>query len=710
MIGTLLFYALYPLTRLLGSWGSDVLKKRLSPAQVNGKAVWDGVGAPTRRFEQSQTAPLDQRLDPGPGSSGEMGKGMKAQSPGKEGGLLPDVDKEERAAGLCESERLLETDEVQRAEMEKEAETHDGNQEDTVKISEQDIQQTTAQANVSPVTGPQEPLAYGDRKPAEDDTPATVCPLEEQTTQLIIDESNPSAEAPAEEAECWDTCVGLDPDGASSPSLALSFLLSDGPTEDSGFGHDQPAWHFPAGPGLAQELQCPLWQFPTMSYYPTLKQADPFEVTWRLWEEVDEGAAAAPLPFPKVAFDFTVMSYNILAQDLLEAHQELYTHCPLEVLEWSYRCSLLLKEIQKWVPDILCLQEVQEDHYHDQLHPALSQMGYTCVYKRRTGDKTDGCASCYRGDRFSEISITALEFFRPETELLDRHNVGIVLLLRPVVPQGSKVKGPPLCVANTHLLFNPRRGDVKLAQLGVMLAEMDSVFRSCKAGGEHCNVVLCGDFNSVPNAPLYQLITTRQLFYNGLPAWAISGQENLWHQTQCYRLFAPLWPSSLGIGDNCQYTVAKEMLESSGKHQYSRDFLLQLRFCPAACVRPVKLEQIPGVTDDTPDASKENQSEEQRFRTTISHRLDLQSAYTHVLPGSGQSEVTTLHSKGAATVDYIFYSPKRPHSDLKGLTLLGCLSLPSEDVLWSINGLPSHIFPSDHLSLLTNFQLLLDAE
>ena len=72
---------------------------------------------------------------------------------------------------------------------------------------------------------------------------------------------------------------------------------------------------------------------------------------WRVWEEVDDSAAAAE-PFTKPTMDFTVMSYNVLAQDMLEANQELYTHCPLEVLEWSYRCSLLLEEIQKWGPDV----------------------------------------------------------------------------------------------------------------------------------------------------------------------------------------------------------------------------------------------------------------------------------------------------------------------------------------------------------------------
>lgn len=144
------------------------------------------------------------------------------------------------------------------------------------------------------------------------------------------------------------------------------------------------------------------------------------------------------------------------------------------------------------------------------------------MYKRRTGNKTDGCATCYRSSCFSEVSVTPLEFFRPETELLDRHNVGIVLLLMPVVTKGSEVKakGQLLCVANTHLLFNPKRGDVKLAQLAILLAEIDCMVKSCE--GEHCNLILCGDYNSLPHTPLYELITTGELYFQGLPAWMVS--------------------------------------------------------------------------------------------------------------------------------------------------------------------------------------------
>lgn len=150
-------------------------------------------------------------------------------------------------------------------------------------------------------------------------------------------------------------------------------------------------------------------------------------------------------------------------------------------------------------------------------------LGYTCAYKQRTGSKTDGCATCYRTSHFTEVSVTPLEYFRPDTKVLDRHNVGIVSLLRPVVTSVSRVTlmGPPLCVANTHLLFNPRRGDVKLAQLAVMLAEINRVVKSCEANGELCNVILCGDFNSVPHSPLYELITTGELCFQGLPAWTV---------------------------------------------------------------------------------------------------------------------------------------------------------------------------------------------
>ncbi|KAM3871348.1 protein angel homolog 1 [Diretmus argenteus] len=700
-------------------------KKPLSP--VDGKALCNGGGGVlARTFTKSEMTPLDQW------PRGQTGEGPEEQGREKEDRKRPDLDEEQPSAVLHEQTK----NEPTLKKPEKEAEMSDGQQKDQedseeapmqedqeVAIDHEELQMkfNVENGTIAPtdiIRPPEYLLAYLQSMSAEDSLPETTCPTEEQT-HTMEESKTPDQQAVAE-TECWDeyiiagTNVMVEEVISPTPQLDLASLLSETQPKESSV---QTGWHFPVGHGLTEAVHCPLLTFPAMSYYP---RSQPFEVIWRLWEEVGERPAAVEpsqrsFPDNKALFDFSVMSYNILAQDLLDANQELYSHCPLEVLDWSYRYYLITEEILKWTPDILCLQEVQENHYKEQLHPVLSQMGYTCVYKRRTGTKSDGCATCYRGDRFSELSASLLEFFRPETVLLDRDNVGIVLLLQPVVTKGSEVqaKGPALCVANTHLLFNPRRGDVKLAQLAIMLAEIDRTVKSCKARGQHCDVILCGDFNSVPHMPLYQLITTGQLFYQGLTASMISGQEDMSFKAYYHKLFAPLWPDSLGITDTCQYTTAQEMPHSqsqeSGKLPYNHDFLRQLRFCPAACVRPADLELIPGVTDNTPEASRKSMFNVKRLR----HGLNLSSVYKHIVQGSGHSEVTTLHSDVGATVDYIFYTAKCNSTSNQnagvhvagGLELIGCLSLLSEDDLWSMRGLPNSIFPSDHLSLLAKFQL-----
>lgn len=118
----------------------------------------------------------------------------------------------------------------------------------------------------------------------------------------------------------------------------------------------------------------------------------------------------------------------------------------------------------------------------------------------------------FKRERFSLVSCHPLEYFRRGVPLLDRDNVGLVLLLRPIDSNGSFAN---ICVANTHLLYNPRRGDIKLAQLALLLAEINQVAQLPDGG--ICPVVLCGDFNSVPWSPLYHFIKESRLEYDGMP-------------------------------------------------------------------------------------------------------------------------------------------------------------------------------------------------
>lgn len=151
------------------------------------------------------------------------------------------------------------------------------------------------------------------------------------------------------------------------------------------------------------------------------------------------------------------------------------------------------------------------------LQPLALLTGYHCEYKMRTGRKPDGCAICFKHSKFSLLSANPVEFYRRNVALLDRDNVGLVLLLQPKAPHASC---PVVCVANTHLLYNPRRGDIKLTQLAILLAEMARVAQ--QQDGSFCPVVMCGDFNSVPGSPLYSFIRDGKLDYEGLTIGQVS--------------------------------------------------------------------------------------------------------------------------------------------------------------------------------------------
>ncbi|XP_053330945.1 protein angel homolog 1 [Spea bombifrons] len=450
-----------------------------------------------------------------------------------------------------------------------------------------------------------------------------------------------------------------------------------------------------------------------------------YELLWRDWEDLcDPEAPGSDL------FDFTVLSYNILAQDLVVQNPELYWHCAPTILAWAYRWQNILQELQHWEADILCLQEVQEDHYREHVLPSLSAMGYSCHYKRRTGRKTDGCCTCFKTHRFSLLSESHVEYFRPGVDTLNRDNVGLLLLLNPLLeePLKDKYSPRPVCVANTHLLYNPRRGDIKLAQLALLLAEIDRVSRAPE--GSHYPVILCGDLNATPDSPLYRLLRSGMVTCENLPTWKVSGQEKKCPSPYPRMLPSRLWPEALGINHYCQYG-APSAPDHSDRLMYSRQQLLQLRYCDCALQRPTDLPLIKGVTDNEPGllaesaddfppvSSPDAQTPGLRPPTVLRHSLHLTSAYSHFLPAKGRPEVTTIPGGVGSTVDYICYSAEpipmgsmshgvRFYQD-KELRLLGRLCLLSEDDLWAAHGLPNPFCSSDHLCLLARFGLDLSA-
>lgn len=226
---------------------------------------------------------------------------------------------------------------------------------------------------------------------------------------------------------------------------------------------------------------------------------------------------------------FTVLSYNVLSD--LYATSDMYSYCPPWALSWPYRRQNLLREIVGYQADILCLQEVQSDHFEEFFSPELEKHGYTAVYKKKTTEvytgtayAIDGCATFFRRDRFSLVKKYEVEFNKAAQSLTEavvpsaqkkaalsrllKDNVALIVVLEAKdtnhgVDASAPGKRQLLCVANTHINANPDLKDVKLWQVHTLLKGLEKI-----AASADIPMLVCGDFNSIPASAPHALLAT----------------------------------------------------------------------------------------------------------------------------------------------------------------------------------------------------------
>ncbi|KAH0918920.1 hypothetical protein HID58_026580 [Brassica napus] len=222
---------------------------------------------------------------------------------------------------------------------------------------------------------------------------------------------------------------------------------------------------------------------------------------------------------------FTVLSYNILADAY--ASSEIYSYCPTWALSWTYRRQNLLREIVKYHADIVCLQEVQNDHFDEFFAPELDKHGYQALFKRKTNEvfvgntnTIDGCATFYRRDRFSHVKKYEVEFNKAAQSLTEalipvpqkkialnrlvKDNVALIVVLEAKFGnQAADIPGKRqlLCVANTHVNISHELKDVKLWQVHTLLKGLEKI-----AASADIPMLVCGDFNTVPASAPHSLL------------------------------------------------------------------------------------------------------------------------------------------------------------------------------------------------------------
>ena len=97
-------------------------------------------------------------------------------------------------------------------------------------------------------------------------------------------------------------------------------------------------------------------------------------------------------------------------------------------------------------------------------------------------------------------------------------------------------------VTTTHLYHNPKRQDVRLAQIQLLLAEIDTF------SSDRCPVILTGDLNCMPFSAPFELLVQGTLNYENLTQHALT--VNYFNDTVNGK---KLLPVSVGITDNCQH-------------------------------------------------------------------------------------------------------------------------------------------------------------
>lgn len=358
---------------------------------------------------------------------------------------------------------------------------------------------------------------------------------------------------------------------------------------------------------------------------------------------------------------FKVLSYNVLAQYLLECHPFLYTSCIPKNLNWQVRASRLYNEITSYEPDILCFQEVQETHLSS-FYSKFEQIGYFGIFKKKTGQRYDGCAIYFKRSRFEIKNHISVEFYQPELPILNRDNIGIMVHLIP-----RELPSSPLVVATTHLLYNPRRTDVRLAQMQLFLAEIDrfAYFNNGRESG-HLPIILTGDFNATPDSAVIKLLDRGHVSagpYRDSSDW-----------------------KRISVTDNCQHLAEYLNRKEGRRTDFSNIKIYNSEYCetayPSSCGQhPPPSEKFSGMFNSD----------------VISHSLKLTSVYDW-RKGEDSFEATTYQGDWI-TVDYIYLSC------CSSLKLVERLRMPTAMECVMLGHLPNRVYGSDHLALAATFEL-----
>lgn len=231
----------------------------------------------------------------------------------------------------------------------------------------------------------------------------------------------------------------------------------------------------------------------------------------RAWTEcIHKSEAIRYLSNP--TFSISVGTYNILCN----FYSYKCTYAPSWVINAELRRENILQNIFSYNVDILGLQEIEVDSYDRFYKENLyNKLSYDSVFYSRRGTSilsdsrsVDGCAIFWKRDKFRLIDKKLIDFtdiilkdkrFTHHQNILTRNckrdNIAVLIVL-------ENNEKNLIVVVNTHLYWHPDYSDVKLIQTLLIIEEIEKF----KLKYNEPPILFIGDFNSLKNSPVYNLI------------------------------------------------------------------------------------------------------------------------------------------------------------------------------------------------------------
>ena len=186
-----------------------------------------------------------------------------------------------------------------------------------------------------------------------------------------------------------------------------------------------------------------------------------------------------------------VTSYNILASKFL--FRWLYG-VESKFADFTYRSKNVLKELEYYNSDIVCLQEV--DNYDNFYQLNFEKLGYETIFKMK--DKIGrykllpgvGAVLGFKKDKYELIDHKSMIYDNFDKDITNTGIEGIFALLK------SKKTGGLFLVSSTHTHWQSDEDFVQYGQMTCLMHHITKFLLEKKL--EEIPIVICGDFNVKP--------------------------------------------------------------------------------------------------------------------------------------------------------------------------------------------------------------------